>query len=161
MGQINHKFNIPLNAIFVSLGITAVVSTINIGSTVALNAINSITISSLMSSYIVTIGSLMHKRWRGESLPPCRWSLGRYGMAINIASMAFLLPMFVFAFFPIAVPVEPDTMNWGIVMFAGVCTIAGVYYAIQGYVRCRVAVDIQIAHYIITGAKYIHHPFGY
>lgn len=125
--------NIPLNAIMVSLGIVALVSLINIGSTVALNAINSITISSLMSSYIVTIGALMHKRWRGEPLPACRFSLGRYGMLMNILSMMFLLPMFVFAFFPVATPVEPDTMNWGCVMFGGVVGIAGVYYAVWGH----------------------------
>lgn len=116
-----------------SLLIVAIVSMINIGSSVALNAINSITISSLMSSYIVTIGCLIHKRWRGEPLPACRWSLGKYGMAINIASMAFLLPMFVFAFFPIATPIEAETMNWGIVMFGGVCMIAGIYYAVHGH----------------------------
>ena len=125
--------NIPLNAIMVSLLIVAIVSMINIGSQVALNAINSITISSLMSSYIVTIGCLIHKRWRGEPLPARRWSLGKYGMAINIASMAFLLPMFVFAFFPVATPVEAETMNWGVVMFAGVCIIAGVYYVVHGH----------------------------
>jgi amino acid transporter len=117
----------------VSLAIVALVSLINIGSSVALNAINSITISSLMSSYILTIGCLMHKRWRGEPLPASRWSLGKYGMVINILSMAFLLPMFVFAFFPVAVPVSPTTMNWGIVMFGGVIIIAGVYYAVHGH----------------------------
>ena len=47
--------------------------------------------------------------------------------------MAFLLPMFVFAFFPVATPVEAETMNWGIVMFAGVCIIAGVYYVVYGH----------------------------
>jgi membrane protein implicated in regulation of membrane protease activity len=75
----------------------------------------------------------MHKRWRGEPLPASRWSLGRYGMVINLLAMAFLLPMFVFAFFPIAVPVSAISMNWGIVMFAGVIILAGVYYAVHGH----------------------------
>jgi amino acid transporter len=125
--------NIPLNAIIVSLVIVALVSLINIGSTVALNAINSITISSLMSSYILTIGCLIYRRLRGDPLPARRWSLGRYGMAVNIASMIFLFPMFVFAFFPIATPVEPDSMNWGCLLFGGVIIIAGVYYAVWGH----------------------------
>ena len=125
--------NIPLNAIILSLVIVALVSLINIGSTVALNAINSITISALMSSYILTIGCLIYRRWRGDPLPARRWSLGRYGMAINLASMIFLLPMFVFAFFPIATPVQPASMNWGCLLFGGVIIIAGVYYAVWGH----------------------------
>lgn len=40
--------------------------------------------------------------------------------------------MFVFAFFPMATPVVAETMNWGVVMFAAWCTIAGVYYLVHG-----------------------------
>ena len=108
------------------------VSLINIGSTVALNAIVSITISALMSSYILTISCLLFKRIRGEPLPKGRFSLGRYGMAVNLASLAFLLPLFVFAFFPLATPVEPSTMNWGCVMFSGIVILATVYYMVLG-----------------------------
>jgi amino acid transporter len=92
--------NILLNAVLVSLAISVLISLINIGSTVALNAIESIIISALMSSYMITIGCVLLKRIKGEPLPAHRWSLGRYGMAINIASMLFLCPLFVFAFFP-------------------------------------------------------------
>jgi amino acid transporter len=105
---------------------------INIGSTVALNAINSLTISALMSSYIITISCVLIKRIRGEPLPPRRWSLGKWGMPINIASLCFLAPLFVFAFFPLATPVVPSTMNWGIVMFGGIILLATVYYLIWG-----------------------------
>ena len=125
--------NIPLNAIIVSVIIVSLVSLINIGSTVALNAINSITISSLMSSYIVTIGALIHKRWRKEPLPVRRWSLGRYGMAINILAMCYLVPMFVFAFFPVTAKVDAETMNWGCVMFGGIIILAGGFYAVWGH----------------------------
>lgn len=42
---------------------------------------------------------------RGPPLPPRRWSLGRYGLAINIISLAFILPLLFFAFWPVATPV--------------------------------------------------------
>ena len=99
---------------------------------VALNAINSLTISALMSSYIITISCVLLKRIRGEPLPPHRWSLGRYGMAINIGALMFLAPLFVFAFFPLATPVVPSTMNWGILMFGGIIIFATIYYLIFG-----------------------------
>ena len=124
--------NIPLNAVLVSLAISILMSLINIGSTVALNAIESIIISALMSSYMITIGCVLLKRIKGEPLPTRRWSLGRYGMAINIASMLFLCPLFVFAFFPLATPVVASTMNWSSTMFGGIILLATAYYWVWG-----------------------------
>ncbi|KAJ6127327.1 hypothetical protein N7523_002939 [Penicillium sp. IBT 18751x] len=107
-------WNIPLNSVMVSLAVTVLLSMINIGSQVALNAIISLTITSLMSAYIVSIGCVLLKRLRGESLPPHRWSLGRYGLAVNVGALCFLLPLFVFAFFPLSTPVTRETMNWSV-----------------------------------------------
>ncbi|THC95229.1 hypothetical protein EYZ11_005306 [Aspergillus tanneri] len=125
-------WNIPFNAVMVSFVVTALLSLINIGSTVALQAIVTLTTSSLMSSYVVTIGCLLHKRLRGEPLPPHRWSLGRFGMAINIGALCFLLPVFVFAFFPLTSTVDKETMNWNVVMYCGIIFIAVTYYIFRG-----------------------------
>ena len=130
--QIQKSKSIPLNAIIVSLVLAFLVSLINLGSNVALNAINSVTISALLSSYILTIGCLLYRRLSGQPLPARRWSLGRAGMAINIASLIFLLPLFVFAFFPLAVDPAPADMNWGILMFGGLILSATVYYVFLG-----------------------------
>jgi amino acid transporter len=108
------------------------VALINLGSSVALNAINSVTISALMSSYILTISCVLFRRLSAEGLPPRRWSLGNFGLALNIASLVFLLPLFVFAFFPLATNPTPSSMNWGIAMFGGVIVLATVYYVVWG-----------------------------
>lgn len=121
-------WNIPLNAVLVSLVVTILLSLINIGSTAALNAIISLTITSLLSSYFLTISCVLVKRLRGQPLPPRRWSLGRYGLAINAAALCFLAPLFVFAFFPLATPVQPDTMNWSIVIYSSIILFATFYY---------------------------------
>ncbi|KAJ5710387.1 hypothetical protein N7488_004543 [Penicillium malachiteum] len=125
-------WNIPLNAVMVSLGITVLLSLINIGSEAALNAVISLTITSLMSAYIVSIGCVLFKRLRGEPLPPHRWTLGRFGMVINLGALAFLLPIFVFAFFPLYTPVTLETMNWSVVMYIGVIGLAMLYYWVRG-----------------------------
>ncbi|KAI9367357.1 amino acid/polyamine transporter I [Aspergillus egyptiacus] len=125
-------WDIPLNSVLVSLVVTILLSLINIGSYVALAAIVSLTITALMSAYILSIGCIILKRLRKEPLPHRRWSLGRFGMAINIAAMAFLLPVFVFAFFPLTSSVDEQTMNWSVVMYVGLITLASVYYAIWG-----------------------------
>ena len=116
----------------VSLAVTILLSLINIGSTVALQAIVSLTIASLMSAYILSIGCVILKRIQGEPLPPRRWSLGSFGMAINIASLLFLFPIFVFSFFPLSASVDSKTMNWSAVMYVGVIGSASVYYMLRG-----------------------------
>ncbi|KAE8146687.1 amino acid/polyamine transporter I [Aspergillus avenaceus] len=126
------KWHIPLNSVMVSLAVTILLSLINIGSTVALQAIVSLTITSLMSAYILSIGCILLRRVRGKPLPPRRWSLGRFGMAINIASLIFLFPIFVFAFFPLSASVTPQNMNWSVVMYVGMISFASVYYWIRG-----------------------------
>lgn len=116
----------------VSLAVTVLLSLINIGSTVALQAIISLALTSLMSSYIISISCVVIKRVRGEPLPRHRWSLGKFGLPINIASLIFLIPMYVFSFFPLVTPVNNTTMNWSIVMYAGVIIFATVYYWLYG-----------------------------
>ncbi len=122
--------HIPLRAVIVSMIITFTVSLINIGSATALNAIISLVVVSLLSSYYITIACLVWRRLRGEPLPERRWSLGKYGLAINITSLIFLTPICFFAFWPAATPVQPDTMNWAVVMYGGMVIWSLVYYVI-------------------------------
>ncbi|EED24126.1 GABA permease, putative [Talaromyces stipitatus ATCC 10500] len=130
--HVNPGWNIPLNSVLVALAITALLSLINIGSTAALTAIVSLTITSLMSSYIISIGCLLLKRIRREPLPEHRWSLGKWGMAINIAALVYLCPVFVFAFFPLTSTVTTSTMNWSGVMYVGIIVFATAYYWLGG-----------------------------
>ena len=129
--------HIPLRAIFVSMTITFTVSLINIGSATALNAIISLVVVSLLGSYFITISCLIWRRLRGEPLPDRRWSLGKYGLPINIASLVFLTVIWFFAFWPAATPATPATMNWAVVMYGGMMILSMIYYvgwARQSYV---------------------------
>ncbi|KAL4788296.1 amino acid/polyamine transporter I [Aspergillus varians] len=130
--RVTPGWNIPLNSVMVSLIVTILLSLINIGSDVALSAIVSLTITSLMSAYILSIGCVIIKRFRKEPLPHRRWSLGRFGMLINISAMAFLLPIFVIAFFPLTSSIDKQSMNWSVAMYVGLITLASVYYMIWG-----------------------------
>lgn len=106
-----------MRAVLTSLVITSLLACINLGSSVALNAINSLGGASILSSYMVTIACLVWRRLYGEPLPKRRWSLGRYGLPINIAALVFLSPLLFFYFWPLSQPVTPSTHNWSSVMF--------------------------------------------
>jgi choline transport protein len=142
LAYVRPGMNIPLNAVLTSLAITIILSCINIGSTVALNALTAASVSYLLPSYILPIGCLLLKRIRGEQLPPRRWSLGRYGAAINAVGLLLLCVMFVMSFFPIGVPVVASTMNWNVVIYCGVVIPATIYYVL--YARHKYVGPVEL-----------------
>lgn len=123
---------LPLNALFVSLCFTICLSLINIGSSAALNAIFSLNTAALVTSYIITIGSTIYHRLQGHIIPSARFSLGKWGLPINIIAICYLVPIYIFSFFPAAPNPTIETMNWGIVMYSGIIIIATIYYFFNG-----------------------------
>ena len=130
--QVKHGWDIPLNAVLVSLVTTTLLSLINIGSEAALAAFISIYVGAQVTSYFLSIFCVLLKRLRHEPLPERRWSLGKYGMFVNIASLVFLSIIFIFCFFPTAIPVDAETMNYGALMYGGVIILATIYYFAYG-----------------------------
>ncbi|KAK5163371.1 uncharacterized protein LTR77_010744 [Saxophila tyrrhenica] len=55
---------------------------------------------------------------------------GKYGLAINIVSPCFVLPLLFFATWPLATPVTAAGFNWSSVMFVSILLIALVYYVL-------------------------------
>ncbi|RMZ07444.1 hypothetical protein D0862_04274 [Hortaea werneckii] len=130
--QVQQGWNIPLRAVVVSFVVVLLLSLINIGSTTALRSISSLGAVAILGSYLVTIGTLIWRRLFGAPLPTRRWSLGKYGLAINVIAACFVLPLFVFAFFPLTKEVDRETLNYASVMFVGVLCVALVYYVVRG-----------------------------
>ncbi|KAK0794516.1 hypothetical protein LTR91_018459 [Friedmanniomyces endolithicus] len=126
------RWNIPLRAIIVSTMITTLLSMVNLGSNTAFNAFNSLATISILFSYTITIGCLIWRRLFGDPLPPRRWSLGKWGLPLNIISLCCTTPMLFFYVWPLTYPVTPQNMNWSSTMFAAVLFIAAVYYLIKG-----------------------------
>ncbi|KAI7459984.1 amino acid transporter-like protein [Hortaea werneckii] len=102
------------------------------GSYTAFNAFNSLGTVSILSSYTVTVGCLIWRRLFGKPLPPRRWSLGRWGLAVNMFSLCLTTPMLFFYVWPLYYPVTASNMNWSSAMLGGVTIIALVYYLVKG-----------------------------
>ena len=130
--QVSPGWNIPLPAVFVSLCVSALLSLINIGSSAALNAITSLGAIATLISYYVTISCFLYRRLNGPEIPPRRWSLGSWGLTINVAALLFLTPLIFFLTWPLAQPVVASNMNWSSVMLIGVLSMAMVYYIFRG-----------------------------
>ncbi|PGH15112.1 hypothetical protein AJ79_02638 [Helicocarpus griseus UAMH5409] len=130
--HVNPRLKIPVNAILTSTAITILLSLINIGSTEAFNAIASLTIASLFMSYLVCIGCFIYRRTRWKQMPPTRFSLGAFGLPLNIFSFYYLCFAIVFTFFPNMNNPTPVTMNWSILVFGIVVIFAVLQYLIHG-----------------------------
>jgi amino acid transporter len=129
--QVYHGWDIPLNAIFMSFIVTAILSLINLGSTVAIQAVASLSASLLLTSYMVSISTLLLRRATGPNLPTRRWSLGRWGAMVNVIALCFLSVFWIFSFFPPTAVVTTTTMNWNCLMFAIIIVVAALYYLVK------------------------------
>ncbi|KAK5658294.1 hypothetical protein OQA88_2269 [Cercophora sp. LCS_1] len=131
IAHVSPRWNIPLNAVLLTFAITSLLSLINIGSSDAFHAIGSLAVNAILGTYLISFTVLILRRLRGP-LPPRRWSLGKYGIFINLGAVAFLSVVWVFMFFPLSPQVTAQTMNWSVVMFFCTMLFAVVYYLVVG-----------------------------
>ncbi|OCK81368.1 amino acid transporter [Lepidopterella palustris CBS 459.81] len=132
LSHVRPGWDIPLNSILVSFVISILLSLINIGSTVAFNSIASLGTCALLSSYIISCSCMFLKRWKKEPLLPSRFSLGKYGLAVNGISVVYLFVAFVFSFFPSFPHPSPSLMNWNILIYGFVVIFSLVYFFFRG-----------------------------
>lgn len=132
LAYVRPGWDIPLNSVLVSFVIAVLLSLINIGSTVAFNSIASLGTCALLSSYIISCSCMFVKRWRKEPLLPSRFSLGKYGLAINAISVIYLWVALVFSFFPVAPRPTPSLMNWNILIYGVTIIFSLAYFMFRG-----------------------------
>ncbi|KAM3519991.1 hypothetical protein NHJ13051_007137 [Beauveria bassiana] len=125
-------WDVPINAILTTFLISSLLALINIGSAVALNSITSLATTSILSSYIVSIGCMIWRRATGSPLLRSKFSLGRWGLATNIASEAFLIVIFILAFMPPNPNPTASQMNWNVVIYGGIAIFSVIYYFFRG-----------------------------
>lgn len=150
MAHMDPKWNIPFNAVYItSIGVV-LLSLINLGSTLAVrkrpydpfiqqadtsyqfNIIVSLSLLGLLSTYLISIGCVLLKRIKGESLPPARWSLGRYGLAVNAFAFIYCAFIIVFSCFPTSLPEDLGSANWAPLVWVGVIVISVMFYVLYG-----------------------------
>ena len=117
-----------MSAVLFTIAFSVLFSLVNIGSTVAFNQILSLGLAALLSSYAISVGCVAIRRIRGQRLLDSAFSLGRWGLPINLSACAFLLLAFVMSFFPGTNNPTPETMNWSCLAYGGVLIIGGIYY---------------------------------
>jgi choline transport protein len=106
-------------------------SLINIGSTVAFNAMRPLSTVALMATYLISVGCVTLKRLRHEPLPDSRWTLGRFGLPVNMIAFTYACWSFFWSFRPNSKDVNAVNFNWACVLFVGLMGLSGVLYAVH------------------------------
>lgn len=122
----------PVNSVFVVWLFCVLINLITLGSVVAFEAIVSLQILALMSTYLISLSCLIWRRFFGSPLPASPWTLGRAAIPINIIGWLYCVYLVIFLPWPGTQHVNAESMNWAIVMFAGIMAISAVYYVIRG-----------------------------
>ncbi|RDW84572.1 hypothetical protein BP6252_02162 [Coleophoma cylindrospora] len=135
ISKINRRTNVPDNSVYLTSIVSGILCLINLGSTFAFNIIVSLTLLALLSTYMISIGCVLRLRLLKQPLPPARWSLGRFGIPINMFAFAYCGFVMVFSCFPVSVPVDTSTANWAPAVWAGVIALALVVYIVHGRKR--------------------------
>ena len=110
-------------------------SLINIGSSTALSALLALANISLYISYLIPIILLVMKRLRPDDEDPVifgPWTLGRWGLYVNLYAIVFGVFVCIFVPFPTEVPVTPVNMNYCAPVFLGLVVLLGFDWAFRG-----------------------------
>lgn len=84
----------------------------------------------IAATYQVSLISLVWRRRYGKPLPHSPFTLGRWGMPLNLFSIIYGWYLLVYSAMPGVYPVTAENMNWAPVMFAGVLILCLIYYLV-------------------------------
>jgi amino acid transporter len=102
----------PLNSLALISVICFILSLIYIGSSTAYNAIISLSAIGLHVSYVIPILFFLLRKIRGPPLAYGPFRLGRWGIPVNMFSLAYLFFVILWMPFPVMKPVTRETMNY-------------------------------------------------
>ncbi|KAF2224202.1 GABA permease-like protein [Elsinoe ampelina] len=129
IAHVHEGTRMPVNAIVLSSGITIALNALYLVSTAAFDAMLSLYGSAQLFSFTLAIACFAHRRiTKPQTIKSARWSLGRWGLPINIAAVVYTLFAFFWTFWPESVPKSAEDMNWVSVIFVGVVLLSIAFF---------------------------------
>lgn len=131
ISRVHPRRRIPENACILTCVISVLLAMIYIGSPVAFYAITSLLTCALLQCYCLSIGCMLWRRVaKPETLPPAKFSLGKFGIPINACAVIYSLYAFFWSFWPQYYPVTAPDFNWASPIFVITLIGAMIYFAL-------------------------------
>ncbi|KAK6330485.1 hypothetical protein TWF696_003376 [Orbilia brochopaga] len=128
--QYNYNLNVPLNGLLLSSAICCLLGLIYFGSNAAFQSFVGVATICLSTSYgFPILVSILNGR---QAVRNSSFSLGKFGYAINIATVSWIVFSVVLFCMPVSLPVSAAGMNYASVVFMGFATVSVVWYAVRG-----------------------------
>jgi choline transport protein len=143
---VHPKLKLPLNALALVSVISFLLSLIYIGSSTAFNAIISLQALALAVSYLIPILFITIRKLRNHETAYGKFSLGRWGLFINLFSLAYLVFIIIWMPFPQFLPVTGNSMNYAGPLLGAVILGALLDWSINGRKRFQVPVPPKERH---------------
>ncbi|KAL8787759.1 MAG: hypothetical protein Q9195_007628 [Heterodermia aff. obscurata] len=142
LAKIHPGRNVPLNAVFATTVFSILLICISFGSTIAFNQLTALGTVALLSSYILSISSMAWLRICQKPIRRAYFSLGKWGLLVNVLALMFLVLAFVMILFPPTRNPDSQSMNWSIVILSGVLLFSVSYY--YGGARAKYVAPIEL-----------------
>lgn len=127
--KVNKRLDVPIWAIILSAVVDCLLGLIYFGSTAAFNSFTGVATICLSTSYGLPI--LISVIRRRQAVKNSTFSLGRFGYAINIVTILWIVLAVVLFCMPVTLPVTASSMNYASVVFAGFGSISIAWYVVH------------------------------
>ncbi|KAF2217704.1 hypothetical protein CERZMDRAFT_63866 [Cercospora zeae-maydis SCOH1-5] len=131
---VDPKYRIPLRSVWLPIILVMLLSLLNLANYTAFSVITSLSTFGLFQSYLIAIvcGLIAKLQGRFHEAP---WSLGKFGIPINIFAIAFTVWLGIFMTFPTYLPITASLFNYALPINAFVWLFAIVSYVAWGRAR--------------------------
>ena len=124
-------------------------SLLNIASTAAFGAFIALSSLGLMTSYSIAIICMLRARFRKQPIHFGSWTLGRWGLPINIFALMFTFYIIIFLPFPSTLPVTGQNMNYALPIFVFTTVLALGLWFFWGEKHWK-GLDLDVIEHVIA-----------
>ncbi|KAL8970855.1 MAG: hypothetical protein Q9197_003587 [Variospora fuerteventurae] len=130
--KVSKHYLIPTRAIILVTLTACFLGLVNIGSAIAFHALTSLALIGHYTSYLLPITLLVVRRFGKKEVPWGPWTLGRWGLPINLFAMAYSILLIGFMVLPPYQPVNAGNMNYASLIFGAAMMMSLVLWFVYG-----------------------------
>ncbi|KAK3641011.1 hypothetical protein LTR56_008399 [Elasticomyces elasticus] len=112
IAKVHPTLQVPINAILVVLVINAALMSIDFGSVTGFNTVLALCTEAFYLSYAMPLVARIWQHLKGEHDIDSAYSLGRFGLPVNVVGLLYLIFAIITFNFPSISPVTADNMNY-------------------------------------------------